>query len=181
MTLIFEAVLAVWTACSVLRFIHMYDPTSLFQRWRRWDPLRLVPVGAFFSPGVPRVEHFILVRDRLLSGSTTGWRETPKILPRRWSHAVWNPQKHDYRAKSDAARALLSTAMAMSEDDGQLPPRLCLTDSYLRILRYVSALPRVENVSATQFVVIEVDLMTRSIVRYVMSAPHNVETSGDAR
>jgi hypothetical protein len=167
--------LFVWTALSILRFVRMYDPASPLQRWRRWDLFRLVPVGAFFSPSVPRTEHRLLVRDFLADGRVTPWTETPRIRPRRWWHAVWNPQKPIYRAKTECARSLIAAARhAGASGTEGIPPELALSDAYVALLRYAAAVQRPAPPLATQFAVLELDVTTRQVVSRVVSAVHQV-------
>jgi hypothetical protein len=170
----FAACLAAWTGFSLVRFINMYDPTSPLQGWRRWDLFRLVPVGAFFSPRVPQTEPCIVVRDYLPDGRVTRWTEVPRIRPRTWWHALWNPQKHTYRAKLESARCLLSVAEQHRAGEGRMPVAFPLTESYLALLRYATDLPRLSKPSATQFAVLETDLLTRRVIRTVVSCVHEV-------
>ena len=172
---LFLAALAVWSVLSIARAIGMYDPAARFQRWRKWDVFRLVPVGAFFSPTVPETEHHILVRDVLADGRATPWVESPWIRPRCWWHAAWNPQKHTYRAKTECARSLLSAAVhAGPAVAGQVAPALALSDAYLSILQYAAALERPTLHLFTQFAVIERDVLTGNMVRSVVSAVHDI-------
>jgi hypothetical protein len=174
LTCLFTACLAVWTAFSLLRFVHMYDRTSLLQRWRRWDWLHLVPVGAFFSPRVPPTELWIVVRDFLPDGRVTRWRESPRIRPRAWWHTFWNPDKHIWKGKAEAARALLTATGNGPEEGTRLPMTFLLSEPYLALLRYVSGLPRLSKPRATQFAVLETDILTREVVRSVLSCVHEV-------
>jgi hypothetical protein len=169
----FVTALAIWTVCSVLRFVHMYGCDSLFQKWRRWDIFNLVPVGAFFSPNPPPTEMWILIRDFLSDGSTTSWTEVPRIPPRGWKDMLWAPKKHTYRAKSDGVRGLLA-AVPPSRDRIQLPVSLVISEPYVTLLRFVTALPRITRPLATQFAVIETDVLTRGILRSVVSSVHSL-------
>ena len=174
MDYLFIACLAVWTGLSLLRFVHMYDRTSLLQRWRHWDCFHLVPFGAFFSPRVPPTEQWIVVRDVLPDGRVTRWTEVPRIRSRMWWHAVWNPQKQMYRAKLECGRSLLSVAGELSAEGDRLPTALLLSESYLALLRYTIDLPRLSKPRATQFAVIETDLLTRTVLRAVVSYVHEL-------
>ena len=174
MTLAFISLLAIWLAASLLRVCSMYDRSSIFQRWRRWDWFHLVPIGAFFGPGVPQTEAWIVMRDFLPDGSVTAWTETPRIRRRHWLHALWNPQKQVYRARSDAAFTFLSTAAAMSVDDTSIPPAFLFSEPYIAILRYVTRLPRLTEPASTQFAVVETDISTGEVVCSVVSSVHHV-------
>jgi hypothetical protein len=174
----FAAILVVWTGFSLLRFVHMYERDSAFQRWRRWDCFRLVPVGAFFGPAPPPTEPWILVRDFLPDGRVTRWAEVPRIRPRAWWHAVWNPQKQVYKVRTAAANALLATANHVSPDGEKLPMTFLLASPYLALLRYATDLPRVARPRAVQFAVIETHIVTGLVVRSVLSAVHEAGEGG---
>jgi hypothetical protein len=171
---LFISVLGVWAVFSLMRFVDMYDTTSPFQRWRRWDWFHLVPRGAFFSPRPPDSELWIVVRDFLPNGHVTRWSEVPRIAPRTWWHAFWNPQKHAYKAKLEAGQAFLIAAEAYATKDGELAAAFLLSDPYLALLRYTTALRRIAAPHATQFGVIEVDIVTRRVRRTVRSSVHDV-------
>jgi hypothetical protein len=174
MDYLFIALLALWGGFSILRFVKMYDRSSPLQHWRRWDLFHLVPVGAFFSPRVPTSEQWILVRDFLHDGRVTQWTEMPRLRSRVWWHALWNPQKHVYRAKLDSARSLLSAAAQVSQEGGHLSPSFLLSEPYLGLLQYTIELPRVSEPRAIQFAVIETDIISRSVIRTVVSSVHEV-------
>lgn len=174
MDYLFTACLAAWAGLSLLRFVHMYDRTSPWQRWRQWDWFHLVPVGAFFGPRVPQTEPCLVVRDFLPNGRVTPWTEVPRIRSRKWWHALWNPQKQMYRAKLECARSLLSTAGHLVGSGDRLPVAFLLSEPYLVLLRYVTDLPRLGKPRATQFAVIETDLLTRSVIWTVISSVHEV-------
>ena len=173
-TALFVATLGIWVACSVLRAVTMYDSASPLQKWRMWDVFHLVPIGAFFSPNPPSTECFILVRDFLHDGRVTPWTEVPRIPPRAWVDVVWAPKKHLYRAKVDVVRNLLATGAQLSARPGHLPPSLVVSEPYLALLRFASRLPRVAAPRATQFVAIETEILTGTLVRAVVSSVHRV-------
>jgi len=174
MDYLFIACLAVWTVFSLLRFVYMYEPTSIFQRWRKWDWFHLIPVGAFFSPKVPQTEFWILFRDFLPDRQITEWTEDPRIRPRTFRHVIWNPQKHLYRAKFDAAHSLLSAAGTLPDNMEALPVKFLLSEPYLALILYITDLPRCSKPQAIQFAVIETDILTRQVVRTVVSSIHEV-------
>lgn len=174
MDLVFIACLAAWIVFSILRFIHMYDRTSPFQRWRRWDWFHLVPVGAFFSPGVPQTESCIVIRDFLPEGRVTKWTEVPRIRSRTWWHALWNPQKQIYKVKLDCAHSLLLAAGPFLGKTDRLPVSFVLSDPYLALLRFATDLPRISKPFAVQFAVIETDLLTGRAIRTVISSVHEI-------
>jgi hypothetical protein len=171
---LFVVGIGIWVVCSVLRFVAMYDSAAPLQKWRRWDVFHLVPVGAFFSPNPPPTEFCILVRDFLHDEAVTAWTEVPRIRGRRWVDFAWAPKKHIYRAKLDVVRNLLSTAAHLSGGPGELPPSLVVSDPYIALLRFASSLPRVSTPRATQFAVVETDLLAGTIIRAVVSSVHRV-------
>jgi hypothetical protein len=166
--------LAVWLLCSVTRFVAMYDAASPLQKWRRLDVFHLVPIGAFFGPNPPPTEFGILIRDFVNDGAVTPWTEVERTRARRWIDAVWAPKKQTYRAKLDVVRNLLATAAQLSPRPGELPPSLVVSEPYLALLRFASSLPRVSEPRATQFAVVEIDLLTGAIVRAVVSSVHRL-------
>ena len=172
--ILFVVGLGVWVACSVSRFVAMYDSASPLQKWRRWDVFHLVPLGAFFSPNPPSTEYWILIRDFSNDDAVSSWTGVPRIRPRAWVDMVWAPKKHIYRAKLDVVRNLLSTAAQLSGRPGELPPSLVVSEPYLALLRFASTLPRVGATRATQFAVVETDVLTGTIIRAVVSSVHRV-------
>jgi len=172
-TWLFLAALALWVGCSVLRFCNMYDLSSRVQRFRRYDPFKLVPVGAFFGPEPPPTEFCLLVRDLLERGNFTDWTEVPSLRARRWWHAVWNPQKHLYKARSSAARRLLLVSQQW-DGQGPLPPQVVLSNEYFKVLRFASALSRLSAPPALQFAVIERDVLTKAPQRWLISKVHEL-------
>lgn len=172
----FAVVCATWLSLSVLRFLSMYRTGSPLQAWRRFDPLCLIPVGAFFSPGPPVVEIGLVVRSRSSDGTDTEWSLLPGSIARRWWHVVWNPGKVDYRTTVDVCRGLLSAASQMEARDAMAIPRLQLTDEYLAVLRLVSAevARSSPNASAVQFAVLSHDLSTDAVRTALLSAAHTI-------
>lgn len=170
----FALLLVVWTACSVLRFCNMYDLASPLQRFRRFDWFKLVPIGAFFGPEPPLLEYWILTRDVLADGHVTPWVEVPKLRPRAGWHAVFNPQKHIYKARSSLARRLILAREQLGQEAPGCPPTLVLSEQYLNVLRYVSALPRQTKPQGTQFAVVETNIVTRRPERSLLSRVHAV-------
>lgn len=172
MTVAFLCLLAAWAFFCTLRFVRPYDRRSWAQRWRRLDVLDLVPVGAFFSPGVPTTEFFVLHRHLLAAGGTTPWREVLPVRHRSVTRAVWNPGKQAYRAKAEVARDLLGVATSIPDNGDGLPVRLLLDDAYLRLLRLVSAQPASPGARAVQFAVLAVDLERGAASGHLVSAAH---------
>jgi hypothetical protein len=169
----FVGFLAIWTVLCLLRFVRMYDRTSAFQVWRRWDVFELVPRGAFFGPSAPPEEAAILVRDYFRDGRVSEWTETPHLRSRRWLDALWNPQKQTYGAKVAAAGALLAASRHVRAH--AVPPaQLLLSPPYIALLRHVVGLRRAVAPSAVQFAVVERDLLTEEITASFISAVHEV-------
>lgn len=171
---VFALALAVWGVCSLLRFVHMYDLSSAFQRFRRYDWFKLVPVGAFFGPEPPVFEYWILIRDVWDDGQVSAWTEVPRVRPRASWHALFNPEKQVYKARSSAARRLILASEQLALDGRELPPALVLSEPYLNLLGYVSALPRLVKPRATQFAVLETDIVTQEPARRLLSRVHEV-------
>ena len=175
MTGLFVAVLVLWSVLSLLRFVDMYDLSSPYQRFRRFDWFKLVPIGAFFGPEPPPVDYAILVRDLHLDGTLGDWTEVPRVRPRRLWHGVWNPQKHLYKARNAAARGLILAAERHGLAPGAgLSPTFMLSEPYLTVLRLVSELPRISRVRGTQFAVLETDVVQKTLSRSVLSVMHEV-------
>ena len=170
----FVAGLALWIVLSVLRFVGMYRLDAPVQAWRRWDVFHLVPVGAFFSPNPPPTDLSILVRDHLSDHTVTPWTEVPTIRPRRLFDVLWSPQKHVYKAKLDVARNLLAAARRLSAEQGNVPVSLVISDPYVALLRHASTLPRLSRPLATQFAVVEYDILGGELVRAVISSVHRL-------
>ena len=166
--------LASWLLLSLLRLVYPYSPASPFQRWRRFDIFHLVPTGGFFSPGVPETSFSFAVRDLLEDGRTSAWMEAPAILPRRWWHLLWNPQKGLYRARIEMVRTLFATAAVMHRADGAPEPAFLLSEPYLALLRYASGLRRIASPAAVQFAAIETEIASGRVVRSILSAVHHV-------
>lgn len=174
-TWLFLIALGLWLGCSVLRFFDMYDLSSRFQRFRRYDPFKLVPVGAFFGPEPPPMEYCLLLRDVLANGRCTDWTEVPSLRTRCWWHALWNPQKHLYKARSSSARRLLLVSQAWGGARRvELPPQVVLSNEYFKVLRYVSALPRLSAPPGLQFAVVELDVLSKMPQRWVVSGVHQL-------
>jgi hypothetical protein len=174
-SVLFIGLLCAWALFSLLRFVHMYDPASVFQRWRRFDRLRLVPFGAFFAPQPPAIEYSLLVRDVLGDGELTPWTELPRLPPRSCWHVLWNPDKHSGKLRTALARRLLVAAARLGHTGSSTPPpQLLLCPEYVSVLRFVSDLPRLGVTRATQFAAVETQLPTRSCQRCVLSGLHEV-------
>ena len=174
-SLLFMGLLCVWALFSLLRFVHMYDPSSVFQRWRRFDVLRLVPVGAFFAPEPPAVEYSLLVRDVLGDGELAPWTELPRVPARRCWHTLWNPDKHTAKLRTALSRRLMVAAARLGHiGSSPPPPQLLLCPEYVSVLRFVSDLPRLGAARATQFAVVETQLPNRSSQRCVLSGLHEL-------
>jgi hypothetical protein len=170
----FLAVLALWMICSLLRFVHMYQPSSPLHRWRRWDLFNLVPVGAFFGPRPPPMEYWILIRDVLPGGPEGLWTEVCRVRARTVWHALWNPDKHEYKGKLSAARSLMRQVPGGYSLGVEWPDRLALSEPYLALLQFVSTLPRLAKPAAVQFLVIETDILTGVAQGALLSRVHEL-------
>ena len=173
-TLFFAAGLAGWAGLHVVRLLFMYRLGSRWQCWRKYDVFGLVPVGAFFSPGVPPREVLFVYRALLADGTMTSWRADPRPVRRMPWHLLWNPLKQDYRSVGDVARDLLHLATVMDASDGSSSPRLQFSGPYLKLLRYAAAQAD-RHARAAQFAIVEVDLDSQMVMRSVLSAFHTVD------
>ena len=172
---LFASILTVWTVLSLLRFVRMNDLASRFQRWRRYDRFGMVPVGAFFAPEPPPVQYWLLVRDVLVSGEETGWTVVPRFAARRPWHALWNPDKHASKLRSALAKRLLGAVRRLgAAGEGPLPASVVLSSEYISVLRFVRDLPRLCAARATQFAVLETDVLTHQLSRCVLSQLHQL-------
>lgn len=175
---------------NVLRFSSMYRLGSRLQSWRRYDPLRLIPIGAFFSPGAPPTEFGLTIRGCSAHGVVSPWTALPRSVSRRWWHVVWNPGKIDYRLITDVCRGLLSAATAAVADgtrsagsvrwDAAASPLLQLSDEYIAVLRLAATeAGRLHpDTVAVQFAVTTRDLEAQAPVEATLvSAAHRIAVS----
>lgn len=178
MSALFVFAILVWTVLCLTRFVDVYDTSSPFQRWRRWDAFHLVPFGAFFGPSVPVHEPWILMRTSDSGGTWSPWSAVPDIGERRIWHVIFNPNKQAYAAAFTAAHALLVSARHARRAEGALSNSFLMSDPYLRILRQVTHQARmVPKTAVVQFAVVEIDLRTGAEMQSVVSALHKVRNA----
>ena len=91
----------------------------------------------------------MLYRDQLQDGTMTDWTEVSLCDMRRWWHMVWNPGRREKKALFDLTVALLNEAINAPALD-----LIQVSVPYITLLSFVSSLPRLESVTATQFLLI---------------------------
>jgi hypothetical protein len=171
---LFLGALGAWLACTVCRVIGMHGRNRWLQGWRRWDFFNLIPSGAFFSPHPPPTELCIVIRDFFDDGTISSWTEVPSLPRRSWTNLFWAPRKHLYRAKFDVARNLLDQVARASPEPNKLPASWVISDAYLAILRFAATLPRISSPCATQFAVLEYEIVGGKVVRAALSSVHQL-------
>jgi hypothetical protein len=168
-TLVLIVLLATWFALSVLGQIGVRNPSSRFQRIRRWDWFGLIPIWTFFAPRPSWTDYHLLYRDRLMDGNLTPWTEVVLIEQRRWWHIVWNPGKHERKALIDFVRTftrevgrlknkIVQTDLELSGcTAAQLPASIFMSSPYIALLHVVCHLPRLSKAHSTQFLIMKMD------------------------
>lgn len=85
-------------------------PQRTFDRLREYDALGLMlPNWRFFAPEPAQHDFHVLHRVLTAGGEQTPWVETRTISPRRWSQAVWFPDRRREKGISDVINELLKT------------------------------------------------------------------------
>jgi hypothetical protein len=84
-----------------------------FRKQPRWlgsvDPGHsLFPVSTYFAPNPAAEDVHLLVRHRLVDGTTSPWREYPVIRPRSVRQMVWHPGRRAEKALLDLSSDLTS-------------------------------------------------------------------------
>src|SRR5439155_1736988 len=99
-----------------------------------------------FAPNPGVSDHYLLFRDRLVTGSVTCWREIALSDRRRWWRAVWHPHRRRRKALMD----LVSALAQMGVKDNALT----LSVPYLLLLDLVSRHEHSPLSAATQFTIL---------------------------
>lgn len=149
LTVVFGA----WFLLTVVRQIGATFPTRVewINAWfRSWDALSLIPVWTFFAPYPAVNDYHLLFRDKLEDGTFSPWTEIRLVLPRRWSHAVWNPGKREKKALYDAV-ALVRRDLAGLRAAGAPRTSIEVSLGYLALLNYVTHVPRSFPAAGVQF------------------------------
>jgi hypothetical protein len=120
-------------AASVLNQFH-----SLW--WRRivarYDRFVLLPFWAFFAPNPGFAGVHLVYRDRTPTG-LSAWSEILLPSTTRWRW-LWNPARFERKALQDYLNGLARNAAQLQQTRA-----LELTDSYLALLAWVEAQPRI--------------------------------------
>lgn len=147
MTVIAICLFAVWLLLSALYQLKVKRVEALRAR----DTFSLIPNWSFFAPRPGTVDYHLLFRDCDAAGKLARWHELPLADPRTVRGAVWNPQKRNKKALSDAVRGLAS----MSRTYGSQSIHISIP--YIATLNYISSLPRKSVARATQFMILQSD------------------------
>lgn len=141
------AILAAWLLVSALAQLD----APLVRPLKARDVLSLIPRWSFFAPRPGTSDYHLLFRDHAPDGSRAEWSEIPLADRRTLWGALWNPEKRNRKALSDAVRAL--TQLARESPPGALQ----LTVPYLATLNYVSALRRARPAGRTEFMILRTE------------------------
>jgi hypothetical protein len=146
--------LAFWLLLSI---IGQFDSAWL-RLLRKYDVLGLLPMWWFFAPIPGRHDFHLLLRDRLLNGSVTAWKELPVNPERHWWNFIWNPERRQRKSFLDLAVELTHLAAVV-----RLPPKqIELTEAYLAFLHFISRRPRAQESVQTQFLLMTTDFDSES-------------------
>ncbi|MBE7172093.1 MAG: hypothetical protein INR73_16010 [Williamsia sp.] len=150
MFLFFSMYLLVSAVCQI--------PGKWTDQIRKWDYLNLVPAWSFFAPNPATHDLHLLIRDQLVDGSLSRWKEILPSKPHRFLSVVWNPGRRHTKAFFDIIKNFALVVKA----NGEKPELVMLSLPYLAILNYVSHLPREHQSCKTQFLVMRTERLTRS-------------------
>ncbi|MDB6136434.1 MAG: hypothetical protein JWM59_4677 [Verrucomicrobiales bacterium] len=142
MATIAVGILVLWFALSVVAQVS----DRCLRTLRRYDVLGLIPAYNFFAPTPGTLDYHILVRDLSSDGELTGWRELPYLPSTPWAF-VWNPGRRHNKAIFDVMKDLAAWINELGPDKASI----YLSTPYLTVLDHVSALPRAEAATKTQF------------------------------
>src|SRR5215831_17988787 len=73
------------------------------RRGRRWRFLGLLPTWYFFNSPLAARDVYLLYRCQTSQGNFLDWQELPLAGPRRWSNALWSPERYLSKALLDIA------------------------------------------------------------------------------
>ena len=108
-------------------------PNRAFDRVRDCDPTGLLlPDWRFFAPEPAMHDFRVLHRLVAADGRLTLWRETTRIAPRAWQHALWFPDRRRDKAMFDVCRELTALATARAVDVRSTAPFQLLRDFVAR-------------------------------------------------
>jgi hypothetical protein len=125
---------------------------SLAVHVARFDTLGLVPEWRFFAPKPGRGDHALLYRDSLDAREWGPWTELSLVVPRRWHHFLWNPERREKKALLDFVAALMAIIRETGTEGVEI------TSPYLALLVYVTtAVERIAVPALTQFLLLNHD------------------------
>jgi hypothetical protein len=150
-----------WRDTGVVLFFATWLILTIYKNvpgtWRRLSLINrltgswFVPSWTFFAPTPGTKSYHILYRDLGIDGFSE-WRHLPVAEARRKRRFLWNPEKTSSKALVDIANEFSAIVSSLDEAERRATPRrLQVTLPYLILLSYVSALPRLQPVVATQF------------------------------
>jgi hypothetical protein len=115
-------------------------PNRAFDRVRERDPIGLLlPDWRFFAPDPAQHDFRVLHRVVAADGGLTLWRETTRVAPRAWHHAIWFPDRRRDKALFDICRELIGLTTAPAEDLASSAPFQLLRDFVAREVRREAA------------------------------------------
>jgi hypothetical protein len=129
-------------------------PLSAVDEVRMRDRLTIIPRWSFFAPIPGTSDYHLLVRDKLVGGTLSTWREVDvHVQPRTALAFLWNPDKRSNKALFDITSMLLQIASKANHQH----ETVCLSLPYLMLLNTVSSLPRSPFTVGRQFMLVKTD------------------------
>ncbi len=112
-----EQLVAVLIAGWVLVTATNQHPSRSFDRLRKYDRTgTLIPNWRFFAPEPAVHDYRVLHRVLEADGAQTPWTETNIIEERRWTQALWYPNRRQQKAVSDVCSEM--TGLLQQAGDG---------------------------------------------------------------
>ena len=153
MSLLGITVSAVTSAALVVLFVASvrYQFRSAEElRLRRPPPLKLLRHYRLFAPRPTRTDMHLVVRDFGPDGAPRRCKQIPVIHLRRWTDALWSPNKRRWLALMPMMVEMSAISTILGDDR----PAVQLSTPYLALLGVVAAEPGI-GVSARQFLFVE--------------------------
>jgi hypothetical protein len=114
-------------------------PNRSFDLLRRYDRIGvLIPNWRFFAPIPGQHDYRLLHRVITADGQPGGWRVSVDIVPRKWHHGLWHPD----RRRNKAAFDLCSAVTQFVERDSE---NLVDTPAFRLIRNHVAHVVRAEH------------------------------------
>ncbi len=144
------AILGIYLGLTI--FSHL--PIPLARSLNVRDRFAVIPHWSFFAP-TPGVSDFhLMVRDRLVGGKFSLWKEVPVGCQTRSPFAfLWHPGKRSGKALLD----LTTTLLGVVQNAGGRQEQIYLSLPYLMLLHAVSALPASSVSIGRQFLLAKMD------------------------